>query len=171
MLAGRAQQALLERAGGNPLYAEQFAQLFLERGSAEELPLPETLQGIIAARLDGLSAEEKELLAGRGCRRQGLLERARSVATGETADAVLHSLERKGFVRRQRRSSVEGETELAFAHALVRDVAYGQIARAERAEKHSARRAMDRVPWPARGPRRDARAPLARGARARARGG
>jgi hypothetical protein len=31
---------------------------------------------------------------------------------------------------------VEGETELAFAHALVRDVAYGQIARADRAEKH-----------------------------------
>jgi tetratricopeptide (TPR) repeat protein len=52
------------------------------------------------------------------------------------AGAALHSLERKGFVRRQRRSSLEGESEFAFAHALVRDVAYGQIARAERAEKH-----------------------------------
>ena len=49
---------------------------------------------------------------------------------------ALHSLERKGFVRRQRRSSVEGEGELAFAHALVRDVAYGQIARGDRIEKH-----------------------------------
>ena len=39
-------------------------------------------------------------------------------------------------MRRQKRSSVEGETEFAFAHALVRDVAYGQIARADRAEKH-----------------------------------
>jgi hypothetical protein len=44
---------------------------------------------------------------------------------------TLHSLERKGFVRRQRRSSVEGESEFAFAHALVRDVAYGQIPRGE----------------------------------------
>ena len=52
------------------------------------------------------------------------------------ATATLHALERKGFVRRQRRSSVEGEAEIAFAHALVRDVAYGQIARADRAEKH-----------------------------------
>jgi tetratricopeptide (TPR) repeat protein len=45
-------------------------------------------------------------------------------------------LERKGFVRRQRRSSLEGESEFAFAHALVRDVAYGQIARVDRAAKH-----------------------------------
>ena len=56
----------------------------------------------------------------------------------EIAAASLHSLERKGFVRRQRRSSVEGESEFAFAHALVRDVAYGQIPRAERAAKHRA---------------------------------
>ena len=42
----------------------------------------------------------------------------------------------KGFLRRQRRSSVAGEVELAFAHALVRDVAYGQLPRAERAARH-----------------------------------
>ena len=39
-------------------------------------------------------------------------------------------------MQRERRSSVEGETEYAFKHALVRDVAYGQIPRAERAQKH-----------------------------------
>ncbi len=62
VLPAESQQALLERAGGNPLYAEQFAELFLERGSADELGLPETLQGIIAARLDGLADTEKDLL-------------------------------------------------------------------------------------------------------------
>ena len=56
------QEALLERAGGNPLYAEQFARLFLERGSVDDLPLPENVQGIIAARLDALPTEEKRLL-------------------------------------------------------------------------------------------------------------
>ena len=64
---------------------------------------------------------------------------ATSVSTGRRTDAhttVFHSLERKGFVRRQRRSSVEGESELAFAHALVRDVAYAQIPRVDRATKH-----------------------------------
>jgi len=54
--------SLAERAGGNPLYAEQFAELHAERGSGAELGLPETLQGIIAARLDGLPSDEKALL-------------------------------------------------------------------------------------------------------------
>ena len=62
VLPAESQQALLERAGGNPLYAEQFAELFIERGSADELGLPETLHGIIAARLDGLANTEKDLL-------------------------------------------------------------------------------------------------------------
>ena len=56
--------ALLERAGGNPLYAEEFVALFEERGLEEgETPtLPESIQGILAARIDGLIAEEKALL-------------------------------------------------------------------------------------------------------------
>ena len=62
LLPADIQQALLDRAEGNPLFAEQFAQLYLERRTADELPLPETLQGILAARIDGLSADEKELL-------------------------------------------------------------------------------------------------------------
>jgi predicted ATPase/class 3 adenylate cyclase len=135
VLPVESQQALLERAGGNPLYAEQFAELYLERGSADELPLPETLQGIIAARLDGLPETEKDLL-----RDAAVVGKVFWLAAlrreADDAGATLHSLERKGFVRRQKRSSVEGENEFAFAHALVRDVAYGQIARGDRVEKH-----------------------------------
>ncbi|MGH3143948.1 MAG: ATP-binding protein, partial [Gaiellales bacterium] len=135
VLPAEVQRTLLDQAGGNPLYAEQFAQLYLERGSAEELPLPETLHGIIAARLDGLSAEEKTLLQSAAVVGKVFWTGALS-SNGPGVDAVLHSLERKGFVRKQRRSSVAGETELAFAHALVRDVAYGQIPRGERSRKH-----------------------------------
>ena len=135
VLPSESQRLLLERAGGNPLYAEQFAELYLERGSADDLPLPETLQGIIAARLDGLPGVEKDLL--RDAAVVGKVFWAAALRREEAdATANLHSLERKGFVRRQKRSSVEGESEFAFAHALVRDVAYGQIARADRAEKH-----------------------------------
>ena len=54
----------------------------------------------------------------------------------EAAEAALHRLERQEFVQRERRSSVAGETEYAFRHPLVRDVAYGQIPRAQRGEKH-----------------------------------
>jgi class 3 adenylate cyclase/tetratricopeptide (TPR) repeat protein len=132
-----AQRTLLENAGGNPLYAEQFADLYLERGSADELPLPETLQGVIAARLDGLTPEEKSLLQDAAVVGKvfwsGSLGRDR-----DEAASTLHALERKGFVRRQRQSSLEDESEYAFGHALVRDVAYGQIPRAERAAKHRA---------------------------------
>jgi class 3 adenylate cyclase len=134
VVAAEAQQRLLERAGGNPLYAEQFADLYLERGSTDELPLPETLQGIIAARLDGLREAEKRVMQDASV--VGKVFWAGMFQADEDVAPVLHSLERKGFVRRQRRSSVEGESEYAFAHALVRDVAYGQIPRAERAEKH-----------------------------------
>jgi class 3 adenylate cyclase/tetratricopeptide (TPR) repeat protein len=135
VLDAEEQQALLERAGGNPLYAEQFAELFLERGAAGELQLPETLQGIIAARIDGLPSAEKKLILDAAVVGKVFWVGSLSRDANEAA-ATLHGLERKGFVRRQKRSSVQGESELAFAHALVRDVAYGQIARADRAAKH-----------------------------------
>ncbi len=134
---------LLERAEGNPLYAEQFAELYLERGSAEDLPLPETLQGILAARLDGLAAEEKAVLqdaavVGKVFWTGALARAAEAEVEVEAApiEPLLHGLERKGFLTRQRRTSVEGESEWAFAHMLLRDAAYGQIPRAERARKH-----------------------------------
>ena len=60
-------------------------------------------------------------------------------------DERLHALERKEFVRRERRSAVEGARQYAFVHALVRDTAYGQIPRADRRTKPSARSRMDRV--------------------------
>ena len=53
-------------------------------------------------------------------------------------EETLHSLERKEFVRRERSSSVGGEAEYTFSHALVRDVAYEQIPRSLRAAKHRA---------------------------------
>ena len=135
LLPAETQAALLERAGGNPLYAEQYALLYRERGSIEELTLPETVQGIVAARLDGLSAEEKRVLQDAAVVGKVFWTGA---LTGERLDELLHGLERKEFVRRERRSSVEDQEEYAFRHVLVRDVAYGQIPRAERAERHRA---------------------------------
>ncbi|HEX6788509.1 MAG TPA: adenylate/guanylate cyclase domain-containing protein [Gaiellaceae bacterium] len=141
LLSADTQQALLERAGGNPLYAEQFARLYVERGSAEDLPLPETIQGIIAARLDGLSANEKRLLQDAAVLGKVFWSGGAALLAALDSRALtqtVHSLERKGLVRRERRSSVSGEEEYAFRHVLVRDVAYGQIPRAERGTKHVA---------------------------------
>jgi tetratricopeptide (TPR) repeat protein len=139
LLPADIQQALLERAGGNPLYAEQFARLFAERGSTDDLP--ETIQGIIAARLDGLTADEKRLIQDAAVLGKVFWAGAAAELAGIDAGSLeqaLHSLERKGLLRRERRSAVGGEDEYAFRHVLVRDVAYGQIPRAARAGKHSA---------------------------------
>ena len=132
---------LLERAGGNPLYAEQFARMLVERGDADELPLPETVQGIIAARLDGLDPEEKALLQDAAVVGKVFWSGPLTQMNGRNRSGVehmLHALTRKEFVRGQRRSSVEGESEYAFLHLLVPDVAYSQIPRAARLAKHRA---------------------------------
>jgi class 3 adenylate cyclase/tetratricopeptide (TPR) repeat protein len=137
LLPAETHTALLTRAGGNPLYAEQYARMLAERDSVEDLPLPETVQGLIAARLDLLSGEEKELIQDAAV--IGKLFWPAAVAAVGGCDSIeqsLRTLERKEFVRRQRQSTVGGETEYAFRHVLVRDVAYGQIPRAARAEKH-----------------------------------
>jgi predicted ATPase len=54
------------------------------------------------------------------------------------AETALHVLERKGFVRRERESSMEGDVEYTFLHVLVQEVAYAQLPRPARAEKHRA---------------------------------
>ena len=135
VLPAEVQSALLERAAGNPLYAEQFARLYVERGSVEEIAVPETLHGLIAARLDALAPEEKELLQDAAVMGKvfwtGALGRSEAALRGP-----VHALERKEFIRRERRPSIEGESEYAFRHLLVRDVAYGQIPRAARGDKH-----------------------------------
>src|SRR5215210_9044854 len=141
VLPAETQSVLLARAGGNPLYAEQYARMLGERGDGEELPLPETVQGIIAARLDGLAPGEKSLLQDASVVGKvfwlGAVESIGAVERGH-AEAALMGLQRKELVQRARRSSVEGEAEYAFRHLLVRDVAYGQIPRAARVDKHMA---------------------------------
>ncbi|HEY3036395.1 MAG TPA: adenylate/guanylate cyclase domain-containing protein, partial [Streptosporangiaceae bacterium] len=49
------QAVLLAHAGGNPLYAEQYAQMLADQGTGQQLSLPESVQGIIGARLDLLA--------------------------------------------------------------------------------------------------------------------
>jgi class 3 adenylate cyclase/tetratricopeptide (TPR) repeat protein len=137
LLAADAQADLLGRAGGNPLYAEQYAQMLRDGADDADLPVPESIQGVIAARLDLLPPEEKALLQDAAV--LGKVFWLGSVVDGRSpsdAEAALHALDRKGFVRRARASSVAEEPEYTFLHLLVRDVAYGQIPRGERADKH-----------------------------------
>src|SRR5690349_6952314 len=131
VLDADAQQAVLRRAEGNPLYAEEYARMLAEHVGGD-LPLPENVQGLIAARIDGLPPEEKALLQDASVIGKVFWPGA----LGNPDERSVHALERKEFIRRDRRSSIAGETQYAFRHALVRDVAYGQIPRPGRDEKH-----------------------------------
>jgi predicted ATPase len=147
LLRGRAvlqagqQAVLLGQAGGNPLFAEQYVQMLADRGDGEQLPVPDSVQGIIAARLDLLAPADKRLLQDAAVTGKVFWPGAVAALSGAPAgelDGRLHGLERRQFVRRDRASSVAGERQYAFVHVLVRDVAYGQIPRAARAGKHAA---------------------------------
>ncbi|HUF00849.1 MAG TPA: AAA family ATPase [Gaiellaceae bacterium] len=137
VLAADVQAALLERAGGNPLYAEEFVRMVADGGN-EDLELPGSVQGIIAARLDSLDAADKELLQDAAVVGKVFWPGALTIGERDRLDVEqrLATLERRELVRRSRRSSVAGESEYAFRHILVRDVAYGSIPRAARADRH-----------------------------------
>jgi class 3 adenylate cyclase/tetratricopeptide (TPR) repeat protein len=145
VLSAELQQAILERAGGNPLYAEEFVRLLADRAlepagsSASEPALPESVQALIAARLDTLSAERKSLLQDAAVLGKVFWAGALTEIGGrdpKEVELALHELGRKELVRPARTSSMEGESEHSFLHLLVRDVAYGQIPRSERARRH-----------------------------------
>jgi class 3 adenylate cyclase/tetratricopeptide (TPR) repeat protein len=138
VLPAEVQTALLERAGGNPLYAEEFVRMTSERGS-DDLELPESVQGIIAARVDALDPDDKQLLQDAAVVGKVFWSGALAAIIGRDRfelEERLYELERRELVRRERRSSVAGESEYAFRHVLLRDVAYGSIPRAARVERH-----------------------------------
>ncbi len=153
VLPAELRKPILERAGGNPLYAEEFVRLLKDKGLLEqkgsswvlkegaEMPFPDSVQALIAARLDTLGPEPKSTLADAAV--VGKVFWAGAVAQmggrnlKEVTDA-LRELSRKELVRSERRSSIEGEAEYAFWHILARDVAYSQLPRASRAARHVA---------------------------------
>jgi class 3 adenylate cyclase len=141
LLPAETQSALLDRAGGNPLYAEQFARMLLDRGDAEGLVVPETVHALVAARLDTLRPELKALVQDAAVVGRVFWSGAAAAVGERDSDTVrrdLNELVRREFVRPQRGSSIEREDEFSFWHALVRDVAYQQIPRSPRLEKHLA---------------------------------
>ena len=134
------QQALLEQAGGNPLYAEEFVRLLADRGRlGDNVEVPDSVHALIAARLDTLTPDRKSLLQDASV--LGKVFWAGALAGMGDRDAhevelALHELARKELVRPARTSSMQGEQEFGFWHVLVRDVCYGQIPRAARADRH-----------------------------------
>ena len=151
VLPAEVQQAIVDRSGGNPLYAEQFVRLLQDQGILTrsgagwridpdaEIPVPPGVHGLIAARLDTLAAERKRLLHDAAVVGKVFWSGAVAEMSGQDEDqvrAVLGELARTELIRPARRSSIAGQAEYAFSHALIREVCYGQIPRAGRARRH-----------------------------------
>jgi tetratricopeptide (TPR) repeat protein len=130
---------MAERAEGNPFFAEEMVRLLVEEGGADVAGLPDTVQSLLAARLDSLDPFERRLVQQAAVIGRTFWEDAlESVAAEDDRDLheALLSLQEKDIVVPEAAGRLEGEPELAFKHVLIRDVAYQMLPKAVRARKH-----------------------------------
>ncbi|MDQ3935222.1 MAG: AAA family ATPase, partial [Actinomycetota bacterium] len=130
--------AVAERSGGNPLFAEEMVRRITEEGAGAG-DLPDSVQGVLAARLDALEPVERRLVQQAAV--VGRTFWASSLATlageeGVDLERTLLSLQEKDILAPVAERSPAGERELAFKHVLIRDVAYGMLPRGVRSRKH-----------------------------------
>jgi DNA-binding SARP family transcriptional activator len=147
---GRLQELVLEQAEGNPFFVEELVAALIDRGylvSADgrwrlrDLParpsVPDSIESILAARIDLLGPSEKAAL-------QAASVIGRVFWAGPVQE-LLHDVEvdlgvlvQRDFIRRHPVSSMAGEREFVFKHAVTRDVAYESLPKAKRAHLHAA---------------------------------
>jgi tetratricopeptide (TPR) repeat protein len=144
--------AILSRAEGNPFYLQEILRMLIDGGGLvrdkggwrwasppPEIRIPDTIHGILASRLDLLSPLEKRAIqdaavAGRVFWLGALI--ATSGLTAAEATAALARLQERDLIEERLASSVAGEREFAFTHALIREVAYATVPKAARSDKH-----------------------------------
>jgi class 3 adenylate cyclase len=141
---------VVAQAEGNPFFMEEVLGSLIDQGLLEhrnggwamkELPsgflVPDTVQAVVAARIDLLASAEKEAL-------QAASVIGRIFWSGPVYELCpetepnLRLLEERDFIRLRLGSSIEGEREYAIKHAVTREVAYKSIPRARRAHLHAA---------------------------------
>jgi len=145
-LAGRLEPRALElvagHAEGNPFFVEEVLADLLDRGllersgdgwslqdAAVDLGIPDTVRGVLAARIDLLAPAAKEALQAASVIGRSFTPGGLAALTGSSAE--VRTLVERGFVR-------PTEPELVFKHALTREVAYDTLAKAARARMHAA---------------------------------
>ena len=131
--------AVVERSGGNPLFAEEMARRIAEEGSIQAGELPDTVQAVLAARLDALEPFERRLVQQAAVVGRTFWEGSLAPLAGSDErqlERALLSLQEKDILAPGAESQLTGERELAFKHVLIRDVAYGMLPKAVRARKH-----------------------------------
>jgi class 3 adenylate cyclase/tetratricopeptide (TPR) repeat protein len=147
-------ERILDRAQGVPLYAVETVRMLLDRGllvqegsvyqpsgEIETLEVPETLHALIAARLDGLSAEERRLLQDGSVLGKTFTVRALAALAGaapEQLEPLLSGLVRKEVLGVQSDPRSPERGQYGFLQDLVRHVAYEMLSKRERKSRHLA---------------------------------
>ena len=144
-------EQILARAEGVPLYAVETVRMLLDRGALVQegavyelvgeigpLEVPETLHALIAARLDGLSAEERRLLQDAAVLGKTFTRDALATLAGADTDVepLLAFLVRKEVLGVQADPRSPERGQYGFLQDLVRHVAYETLAKRDRRAKH-----------------------------------
>ena len=135
---------VLASAEGNPFFVEEMLHMLIERGALErrddvweatdvltDTPLPDSVHGVIAARLDLLDADSRDAI-----RRCSVIGRVFWPEAAGVGEHVIAGLAPRGLVAEHPSSSMAGLREFSFKHALTRDVAYASLPRPERRGLH-----------------------------------
>ncbi|MGH2403307.1 MAG: ATP-binding protein, partial [bacterium] len=149
---GEVVRLIVERSEGNPYFAEELVNWFVDRGiidqrhepwrfvpaQLKESPLPATLQHLLLTRLSALGDGERAVLQRGAIFGRNFWSGGLEALGVRQPEAVLRPLQPRGFVDPQPESSFEGETEWSFRHTLLRDVTYESVLKRERAALHNA---------------------------------
>jgi class 3 adenylate cyclase/tetratricopeptide (TPR) repeat protein len=137
-LSAEIRSDLLEKTEGNPLFVEETIRMVAEQDGDGRVRIPDTLQALIAARIDRLPPAEKLLL-----QRASIIGRvfwggalARLAPDLEDVYEVVDDLLLRDFILRESRSTISGERAYRFKHVLIREVAYAGVSKSDRAEHH-----------------------------------
>ena len=121
---------------GNPLFLEEMSALAAATGTTA---VPPTIQALLAARLDLLTTDEREVLEcgaieGEVFHRMAV-QALSSERTGTEVDSRLSGLVRKELIR-PHPAAIRGDDAFRFRHLLIRDAAYDGLPKATRADLH-----------------------------------
>jgi predicted ATPase len=130
-------QAIVAKGQGNPFFLEELAQAIVEQGAEQAtLVMPETVQAVLAARLDRLAPEAKALLQVAAVVGTEVPETLLQAVTA-LADAPLHQrLARLQEAELFYEARSVPEPVYAFKHALTQEVAYHSLLRSTRQDYH-----------------------------------
>ncbi len=140
LLGHRPSAETVRRAGGNPLFAHELARS-LAAGGTTPMELPDSIQAVIASRLDAMPWDLRESACSAAVVGDVFWTDAIVAIDGlppGEANRRLQGLVARDVVRPAGRSSVRATEEYTFVHSLVRDAAYDRLPRAERTRRHLA---------------------------------